>query len=255
MKITLAGDMIYVTIMKHMTKKGYDKAFALPTVLIASVVMLAVLLSGLISASSVNTSLKQQYSNRLISQAADAGLTMAKACVEKGGGIFWSNAQPLKPNTNCSGAELFSCTGATPPATCYVVSDATDTTTKTTFTVGLTGTNNVDSKGTIVKTRASSPSTIVSSQDTQISAFMTSKQLSYSIVMGVGYQYTCALNPSGQVWCSGIGTLGRLGDANMIDRTSPVLVVQGQRPTSSVTFKSLSVGANGSCAIGSDNEA
>ena len=73
--------------------------------MIASVVMLIVLLSGLVSASSVNSSLKSQYIDKLTEQAADAGLTFAEACLKASNyQITWTS--PLRPNTDCTGTPV-----------------------------------------------------------------------------------------------------------------------------------------------------
>lgn len=77
--------------------------FALPTVMIASVVMLMVLLSGLVSASSVNVAIRQQVEDKQIKLVHDAGIAMAKACLLKG--MTWPT-NPLRPNTNCTGAPV-----------------------------------------------------------------------------------------------------------------------------------------------------
>ena len=57
--------------------------FALPTVMISSVVMLIVLLASLVAASSANSLIRQQYSDKLIKEAAEAGVAMANACLAK----------------------------------------------------------------------------------------------------------------------------------------------------------------------------
>lgn len=81
--------------------------FALPTVLIASVVMLTVLAVTVSATSSIRVSLKEQYYSQLAQAAGDAGIAYAKACLAANGNIpTWSNANPLRPNTNCSGTTV-----------------------------------------------------------------------------------------------------------------------------------------------------
>lgn len=89
--------------MKRVGKKT-KKAFALPTVLLSSIVMIMILVTAVSVTSSINGSLKDQYYTTLASKAADAGAIMAQACIDQNGGQApWSDAKPLKPNTDCSG--------------------------------------------------------------------------------------------------------------------------------------------------------
>ena len=64
------------------TRKTY-KGFALPTVIIASVVMMMVLLSGLTASSSVNTAIRSQYYNKLAQRTAESGVAFTQACLKK----------------------------------------------------------------------------------------------------------------------------------------------------------------------------
>lgn len=78
--------------------------FALPTVLLSAVVMLMILVTAVSVTSSVSSGLRDQRYTELASAAADAGTVMATACLNKNGGqASWTNANPLRPNTDCSG--------------------------------------------------------------------------------------------------------------------------------------------------------
>lgn len=93
-----------------------SNGFALPTVLIASSVMLLVLTVGMTSVVGVIASLRQSTINRYVSQALESGTNMAKACLQQSGGVVtWSSANPLRPNSNCSGGPM--CTDGT---SCYI---------------------------------------------------------------------------------------------------------------------------------------
>lgn len=81
------------------------QGFALPTVLISSVVMLTVLSVTVTASASIRTSLKSQYYSQLAKAAGDAGVAYAEACLAANGNIpTWSNANPLTPATDCSGS-------------------------------------------------------------------------------------------------------------------------------------------------------
>lgn len=80
------------------------RGFALPTVLMASIVMLAVLAVSVSSVAAVRTNLKAQYYEQLAKEAGEAGVAYAKACLAKNKNIpLWSNEKPLTPATDCAG--------------------------------------------------------------------------------------------------------------------------------------------------------
>jgi len=83
--------------------------FALPTVLIASIVMLSVLAVSVSSVAAVRTSLKTQYYEQLAKEAGEAGVAYANACLSKNKNVpLWSDAKPLTPATDCAGNVLLS---------------------------------------------------------------------------------------------------------------------------------------------------
>lgn len=85
-------------------KRDMQSAFALPTVLIASIVMLIVLLSSVSAASSVRVALDEQFYNKLAQEAAEAGLARADACLEASAyTATWTDASRLRPDTTCAG--------------------------------------------------------------------------------------------------------------------------------------------------------
>lgn len=107
--------------------------FALPTVLIASMVMLSILTVSVTSVATVRNNLKVQYYSQLAKVAGEAGAAYAEACLAKSGNVpQWSDASPLKPNTDCAGTPLgtLTCPGS---AGCYVLSTSTY---RTSFSVG-----------------------------------------------------------------------------------------------------------------------
>jgi len=79
--------------------------FALPTVLIASTVMLLILATTLVSVTSgVAVTLSNRHYNSYAKEASASGLAMAQACLKANNYTpQWSDASPLRPNTNCSG--------------------------------------------------------------------------------------------------------------------------------------------------------
>ena len=89
-----------------MRRNGEIRGFALPTVLIASVVMLIVLAVSVTSVVAVRTALKTQYYEQLAKTAGEAGVAYAKACLAKSGNIpTWTDAKPLTPSSDCTGTQ------------------------------------------------------------------------------------------------------------------------------------------------------
>lgn len=131
---------------KHPETQG----FALPTVLIASVIMLTVLVTAVQAVNSVSVSLSNQYYNTLAREAAESGIAKAQACLQASSYIpSWSDSSPLTPQTDCSGAVQ-----STYPATLSTSGD-----TATTFTVGASQVSNgsqvVTATGTVNRLRTS----------------------------------------------------------------------------------------------------
>lgn len=88
--------------------------------------MLSVLLTTVVSTTSVRSALLSQYYTMMAKSAAQSGLEYAKSCLRSNGDIpQWSQSQPLKPNTDCNGAQLsgFSCSENSIDSRCSVLVD------------------------------------------------------------------------------------------------------------------------------------
>lgn len=63
-----------------------------------------VLLAAVQAMSSINAAVLTQYHSRLASEAAESGAAMAQSCLRTNeNNITWTNAKPLRPNTDCNG--------------------------------------------------------------------------------------------------------------------------------------------------------
>lgn len=132
-------------------KSKNSDGFALPTILVASMIMLIVLLASVVSTAAVRVSLAAQYYNQIAQGASDAGIAYAKACLSVtngvakwGGGTAYQAGGPLMPGTDCTGAMISGLTCNTAPNSsgCLVLSGSDI---KSSFTVG-TPTNGADGK-------------------------------------------------------------------------------------------------------------
>ncbi|HRJ06468.1 MAG TPA: hypothetical protein PK096_02405 [Candidatus Saccharibacteria bacterium] len=196
--------------------------FALPTVMISSVVMLIVLLASLVAASSANTSIRLQYYDKLLAEAAEAGVAMANACLAKNNQVVtWSNANPLRPNTKCDGTTLVA--GDLAPGQNIVSQYIVDTANiKTTFSVPApiddNGVQRVNATGTLTRYRTSNSATAGTS--TKIVSALVGGQNSFSNV-AFGYAWSnggadqgaqfLVVLPTGEVKGVGRNNNARLG--------------------------------------------
>lgn len=144
-----------------------QRGFALPTILIASVIMLTVLVAAISASSSVRSGLDSQYYNKLASEAAESGVAYAQDCMSKNSGVpQWSDSMPLRPNTDCAGTKV-----AGLPAYVMSTSEA-----RTTFTVGFPDTTssgvavNVSATGTIELLRKSTGTPWKSQQSSYVAS-------------------------------------------------------------------------------------
>jgi len=95
----------------------FESGFALPTILISSVVMLIVLVSAVSAVASVRASLDQQNYNQLAREAAESGVVRAVDCLKNNSYTTqWTNLLPLRPNSSCTGSS----TSCTTSATCLL---------------------------------------------------------------------------------------------------------------------------------------
>jgi hypothetical protein len=95
--------------MYVMGRQRTSKAFALPTVLIASIVLLMVLAVSVTATAAVRTTLQNQYYVQLAQVAGESGVAYAKACLAANGNVpQWTDAKPLTPATDCSGNLILS---------------------------------------------------------------------------------------------------------------------------------------------------
>lgn len=233
--------------------KSYNPGFALPTILIASVVMLAVLATSVAAATSTRSALQAQYFNQLARDAADSGLAMAKACIAAGT-TTWTN--PLRPGGTCTGLAS-QCT----TSSCYVLQSGDIRTTFSVSTPAVAGdASTVTVSGMLEQTRTStgsvwrSYSQTVRKQDVSAIIVPTST-ISWSQVDSDG-NTTCAISTDSKTYCWGLNNYGQTGtSAAGTTVASPTAVVQGGMPAGA-TIRQISVGSNShTCAVASDNKA
>ena len=218
-------------------KISQKNGFALPTVLVASIVMLAVLLLSVVSVSAVRSALNEQYYNQLARTAGEAGTEYAKACLAAGNGVALWVGKTLKPNTDCSGSAI---SGANE----YIVSSGII---KTSFTVDYPSslaTSGIVSNGSTGLFRTGEATAWRTyAQTTRLArAVLPLKQIT------AGYAHVCAIAFDSQAYCWGLNGNGQLGNGTRINSSIPVLV------SGIGTVKFIATGSAHTCAINTDNQ-
>jgi alpha-tubulin suppressor-like RCC1 family protein len=225
--------------MKFMlTDCAKKEGFALPTVLIASVVMLIVLLSAIGASASVRSAIDSQYYNQLGREAVESGLALATECLKLNTAPNWTDAAPLRPTSGCVGSV---------PEDGFVIDTAQ---VKTSFTVGAyttdsSGHTSITAKGQVSLRRLSAPT------ETWRSYEQTSRRTVEIIplfaTLSGNDSHTCAL-ASSQVFCWGDNTYGQLGNGT----TSSSLYPKGIKYVNGLvagTITDIGTGNAHTCAL------
>lgn len=98
--------------------KMRQKGFALPSVVITSLVMFTILVSMVGSVASVRVTLDGQYYQALSRDASESGITVARECLRLSNGVpGWNSTTPLTASTDCNGVTRAAC-----PSGCFIVS-------------------------------------------------------------------------------------------------------------------------------------
>ncbi len=193
--------------------------FALPTVVITSVVLFAILVAAVGTITSVRTSLDTQYYESIAADAAESGATMADSCIKDAGGSgTWTS--PLTPATNCNGA-----TGQPDSGTsAYTVTTPTFNATFTVGTVtnGAAGTQTATVTGTVNLVRASTGQSW--KKYTKTLYVKTGGQVSTSQVI-FGYStsgaYFATVSGNGAMYATGYNGWGQLGNGTYAPSLTP----------------------------------
>ncbi len=234
------------------------QAFTLPTVVIASLAMLSLLLMALQISGAISDNLRSQYYQRLANAAAESGIKRANECLADSGNVqTWTTAKPLTAGTDCNGNDLSSC--PTGPA-CYVV--YTDNS-RSNFKVGNVtfGTANGYSVSVIGSVDLVSSGSVVSGNvASATSSYLSGATAQPQISGGAGWQ------ESGHIGMF-ISTKGELfgygwnGNAQLNNTSNPATIstpVQVSLPTGVTTVKKVDTSGRGAsfiCIIGNNDSA
>jgi alpha-tubulin suppressor-like RCC1 family protein len=240
--------------MQRYIKKG----FALPTVMIASVVMLMVLLLALQGVSSVDVAMNAQHYNSIALEAAYSGATYAKKCLANNDYVAnWSDTRPLMPNTDCSGKATAVCSQLI-DENCSLYVDS-DNNLRTTFYASYP-TYNTSGKITgmvvtgLVQLLRKSDNTVWDQYSQNVKISIGGIYEPSWLQISSGGNHTCAISSDNNAYCWGNNSNGQLGNNSTNTSTVPVQV-DTTGVLSGKTIKQISSGGNHTCAISSDNNA
>lgn len=224
--------------------KQHQTGFALPTVLIVSLVMFAVLMAAASAVVVSRAALADQYYSNLSKQAAESALNYAQACVRasplQG---FWVDGVTLRPNTDCDGDVI---AGGSE----YLIEDDSF---RTTFSV-----NDASVNGDRVYLSADAKVELLRASDGAVWKEYTytlhrSGLLSSLVATATssGYYQVCGIL-NFQTWCWGNNEYGQLGDGTTSNSTVPVRTQRLSGGLSGKQDTDIAVGSGFACAISSN---
>lgn len=220
--------------------------FALPTVLIAAVIMMMVLVSGMTVSSVILTALKTQYYNQLAREAASSGAVAAEACIRANDGTtpWTASGNDLTPNRDCSGNTISG-------ASAYVSQTSQLQTAFDVQSAQITNGNvRVVVTGTVQLLRQSD-SSVWKSYTTTVASNIDLGIVS-ATVSSSGIGEVCGII-DGNTWCWGGNGHGQLGDGTTNDSTVPVEVSRLPGGLAGKTDKLIAVGNQFGCIVTTDN--
>lgn len=225
-----------------------EAGFALPTILIVSVVMVVVMLAAVQSIVNINIAINNDYYARVADDAAQSGLLKAQRCITLNGSVGWTNASMLRPNTSCSGGA--SCTNN---FNCYILNQPN---VKTTFSVGAPTVLSdgsysivVNSEVQLIRTSNNAVWRTYTGDARFIMSTGSTTPVQLSSVVG-GQNSICAVSVANSLYCLGNNANYVLGTGDNALFNTPTLK-QLQGDLSGKSISQVSINAIHGCAISS----
>ena len=197
------------------------QGFALPTVVVVSVILLTILTAGVGASSSVYSSLNAQYYDQLAREASESGVNVATSCLKKNNYVSQFTANSLYPSN--------ACTGGTQCATvnCYIVFNSAVRTTFKVEPISATAPEQVITSTGTVELLRKSDGTVWKTYK-HVTRAAVSRDSSFSSI-AFGYHgldpkgaYFGVTSPDGKVVTVGLNAYGQLGNGTLVNSPVPV---------------------------------
>lgn len=193
--------------------------FTLPSVMIVSIIMFGVLTLAMRFVSQSASSLRDIYYSQLAREAVESGVAHATDCLKDNGYVAqWTNASPLRQNTNCNGV-----VDGSAPA--FIVSGST---VRSSYHIGLPQSNSSGAQRiTVVATvelLRSGTSTVWSSYTNSGYANIGATTSFGSVTFGYSLSgaFFGVIDSQGRAMTAGYNGEGQLGNGTIINQTTPV---------------------------------
>ena len=193
--------------------------FTLPSVMIVSIIMFGVLTLAMRFVSQSASSLRDIYYSQLAREAVESGVAHATECLKGNGYVAqWTNASPLRQNTNCNGA-----VDGSAPA--FIVSGST---VRSSYHIGLPQSNSSGAQQiTVVATvelLRSGTSTVWSSYTHSGYANIGATTSFDTVTFGYSGDgaFFGVIDSQGRAMTTGYNGEGQLGNGTIINQTTPV---------------------------------
>lgn len=223
----------------------YTRGFALPTVLLSSVILLALLTVSVHGVINIRQSLNDQYYTQLAKSAAESGVQQLENCINLS---FQTDAtidttRTYAPNTRCDGT-------TDTAQSIYLLSSAQ---VRTTYTAKIDSSTQytyrvrVDAKTELLRAvggAAWKTYTNTLSADASRGLYSASRS-------SIGYYEVCGVI-DGKTWCWGKNEDGQLGDGTTTDSLVPVRVAREGGMLAGRVDSDVAVGRNFACTISSN---
>ncbi|MEO7905110.1 MAG: RCC1 domain-containing protein, partial [Candidatus Saccharimonadales bacterium] len=218
--------------------------FALPSILIASTVMLIVLTTAASAVASIRTALDTQYYNQLASEASESGLTYAKSCIKQVTNLdAWaSSGVTLRPNTDCYGITVSG-------ASANVMAKGQ---LRTTFTTTISQSSN----GVVTASIDATTSLLRKAGGAASQSFQRAEKVRINPGLLVatksasGYYLVCGIIDA-KTWCWGQNDYGQLGDGTTTNSTVPVRVARQPGALKGRIDTDIAAGRGFTCTVSS----
>ncbi len=206
-------------------RRTLEQGFALPTIVISSLVLFMILVAAVGSATSVRVALDTQFYQQLAKDAAESGLSQATECLKNSNyTATWSTASPLRPNTNCNGGAP--CPVGSTDANCYVIKTPTY---YVTYSIGSVvdqggGAQSFSVNAEVAMTRASTGAVWKTVRDTtkaQVGGQISVRTVPFGYTYAGDGAFFATVGGDGVMRAAGENEYGQLGNGTYANVTVP----------------------------------